>query len=574
MKGSPARYTIPWMFRACSCAIVCAVWPGCIDIGLPQPDAGTPTDNPAGSPANQPQSPPHEQIVAEGNFVILRAIDVPGNAGPSTTDVWLQLSGPTVELHNRFTLVSNFIAPQVNGDSLLVFRFIRIEGSADQIQESIVHVLNVPDQTDQSRCDGIVCATGTQCNPSTGTCDAKPGTCDNVVCQHGETCDVSTGECTPVQTCGGHTCGPNQHCNSVTGVCESVCPNITCPEGNQLNPSTCVCAAIDLCKAVNCAPGERCNSETGGCDAVDPCDGVKCTVGEICDSKTGGCVTEGGCIDPPTQAVFVATGSSVGSAEYTLTPDYWVEFDATLDQATFSADLVAVQQAGADNVWGTSDDAVVNTSPLLDCCQRISLSLVPQTGVLLAGRRYRVSLSPGCLRATAADGAKLGLDGEFTGTFPSGDGRFGGAFVQEFIGVAPGEYAGDLVCDEETRDVLGRVTQETKHYDDTIVVDPTGVLVFDGQPIRVGATMSPVLPGFQLEMVVGAVTPQPTGVHVAYDVSGTKDKYLFDGPQEETYTFAADGTIAHAGTSAFNIRGTGGAIVASFTRTCSGTLRQ
>ena len=553
--------------------MACAVCPACSRIVPAQSNPGALADVPEERPVSQTPSPPQEQTVEEGDVVVLKAIGFPANAAPSTIYVWLQMSGPTVELHDRFTTVSNFIAPQVNGDSVLVFRFLRIEGSEDEAQQSIVRVTDVSDSEDPSRCDGIVCPPETQCNPATGACDPRPGACDSVVCPDGETCDPSTGECIPTQPCGGRPCGPNQQCNSVTDECEPVCPNVTCSEGQNLNLSTCLCTSVDPCASVTCASGERCNPQTGGCVAVDPCDGVECAAGETCDPTSGGCVTQDGCSDPPTQAVFAATGSSVGSTQYTLIPDYWVEFGATLDQTSFSADLVSVQQAGVDNSWGTSDDAVVAASARFECCRRISVSLAPQNGALPAGRLFRVSVSPGCLRATVDDGSKLGLDGEFTGTFPSGDGRFGGTFVQEFFGVAAGAYTGDFVCDEETRDILGRVTRDTVHYDDTIVVNPTGELVFDGQPIRVGATLHPVSPGIQTEMVVETVTPQPNGIHVNYDVSGTKDGYLFDGRQEGTYTFTADGVIVHVGTSSFEIRGNGGGIVANFTRTCSGTLR-
>ena len=323
-----------------------------------------------------------------------------------------------------------------------------------------------------------------------------------------------------------------------------------------------------------CGAGQSCDPASGNCLVVDLCKDASCPGGSACDSKTGECVSAGGCADPPTGAVFAVTNSSVGTQEYAMVPDYWIEFNLDLDQQTFSPDLVTVQQAGPDDIWDTSDDAVVATTPRLDCCRRIGVSLVPQDGTLAAGRRYRVSVSPGCLRATTSDGVEHGLDGEFNGTFPSGDGRFGGAFVQEFIGVAPGMYTGDLTCDEETRDILNRVTSETKHYNDAITVDPTGMLVFDGRPVQVGETMNPSLTGLQLDMSVTSVTPQPTGIHVTYDVSGLKGNYDFSGPQEETYTFVADGTIMHTGTSSFSISTSGGAVVGSFHRTCNGTLQQ
>ena len=194
---------------------------------------------------------------------------------------------------------------------------------------------------------------------------------------------------------------------------------------------------------------------------------------------------------------------------------------------------------------------------------------------LLAGRRYRVVVSPGCLRATGGDGTELGLDGEFAGTFPTGNGSVGGTFVQEFVGVAPGEYTGDLTCVEETRDILGRVDLEEVHYDDQVVVRADGTLLAYGRPIRVGETMIPVQPGFELQLVVQSVSRELDGFAISYDVSGTTDDgYVFDGIQEETYTFIDDGSIRHAGRSSFEVRSNRGGVVATFTRTCIGTLRR
>jgi hypothetical protein len=279
------------------------------------------------------------------------------------------------------------------------------------------------------------------------------------------------------------------------------------------------------------------------------------------------------CSEPAAGALFVVAGTSVGPTQFTMMPEFRLEFDKAVDATTFDPGDVQVMQAGPDNRLGTADDVAVLAAARHDGSHRITVSLAPETGELLAGRWYRVSLSAGCLRATAGAGSG-GLDGEFDGTFPSGDGQFGGAFVQEFLGVAAGPYAGDLICDEETRDILGRVEQEQVRYDDRVAVSPTGVLLLDGQPVRVGEKLSPQMPGFDFEMTAEVVAPLSDGIHIVYDVVGTMDQYAFDGPQDESYTFLEDGTILHAGRSDFSIRTNRGQVVAEFTRTCSGTLRR
>ena len=87
--------------------------------------------------------------------------------------------------------------------------------------------------------------------------------------------------------------------------------------------------------------------------------------------------------------------------------------------------------------------------------------------------------------------------------------------------------------------------------------------------------MIPEQPGFEMQMVVQSVSRELDGFAISYDVSGTTDDgYAFDGIQEETYTFIDDGSIRHAGRSSFEVRSNRGGVVATFTRTCIGTLRR
>ncbi|MCH7838939.1 MAG: hypothetical protein IID38_01700 [Planctomycetes bacterium] len=599
MKRSLDRCIDPCAAIVAACLAFCAPLPGCTVIEPLQPAADAPAEDSATRPVSGLPTLLHEQTVAEGDIVILRAIAQPEVAGVLPTYVWLQVSGPVVELRGLFTPVSTFIAPVVDGDTLLVFRFFTIVDGTVGTQQSVVRVVDVTTTADAGLCDNTACPSGTECDPATGECASTAIDCENVVCDVGDICEEATGVCIPVELCGGQSCAADEKCNPDVGQCEPLCPEVTCGEGEKLNSVACACIAIDpcqdvacltnetcnlqtgecetddLCAVVQCAAGETCDPTSGDCIAVDECAGVSCPSGFLCDPQTGECSPEGGCVDPPAQAVFAIANTSVGMTEFTLTSDYWIEFDGAVDAATFAPELVEVLEAGADNRWGTSDDTVIGTSAQLDCCTRIRVQLAPQTGELLAGRRYRVIVSPGCLRVTSGDGTELGLDGEFAGTFPTGNGSVGGTFVQEFVGVASGEYTGDLVCDEETRDILGRVNSEEVHYDDQAVVRADGVLLAYGQPVRVGETMIPEQPGFDMQMVVQSVSRELDGFAISYDVSGTTDDgYAFDGIQEETYTFIDDGSIRHAGTSSFEVRSNRGGVVATFTRTCIGTLRR
>ena len=107
-------------------AVCLAFWaplPGCTVIEPLQPEAAAPAEDSATRPVSGLPAPLYEQTVPENDIVILRAIAVPESAGGSPTYVWLQVSGPVVELWGRFTPVSTFIAPVVDEDSVLVFRF-------------------------------------------------------------------------------------------------------------------------------------------------------------------------------------------------------------------------------------------------------------------------------------------------------------------------------------------------------------------------------------------------------------------------------------------------------------------
>ena len=126
MKRSLDRCIDPCAAIVAACLAFCAPLPGCTVIEPLQPSADAPAQESATRPVSGLPTLLHEQTVAEGDIVILRAIAQPEVAGVLPTYVWLQVSGPVVELRGLFTPVSTFIAPVVDGDTLLVFRFFTI----------------------------------------------------------------------------------------------------------------------------------------------------------------------------------------------------------------------------------------------------------------------------------------------------------------------------------------------------------------------------------------------------------------------------------------------------------------
>lgn len=121
-----------------------------------------------------------------------------------------------------------------------------------------------------------------------------------------------------------------------------------------------------------------------------------------------------------------------GSTQTTLPASITVAFDRQLNATTVDATTFSLERSGGDGVFGNGNDvafvlAVSVTVPAAN----------PQTAVMsLAGiasvnDTYRVVLS-GSGATKILDLAGNALDGEFSGTFPSGNGTAGGDFVATF----------------------------------------------------------------------------------------------------------------------------------------------
>ncbi|HEY3319275.1 MAG TPA: MBG domain-containing protein [Planctomycetota bacterium] len=100
-----------------------------------------------------------------------------------------------------------------------------------------------------------------------------------------------------------------------------------------------------------------------------------------------------------------------------------VDADEALDPASVSAVTCHLTRAGADGLFGTADDVTITPADvMLDTPTRIKLDL---TGLTLPSDSYRMTI--GCY-----DIVGNALDGEYTGTWPTGNGSAGGDFVSTF----------------------------------------------------------------------------------------------------------------------------------------------
>lgn len=184
---------------------------------------------------------------------------------------------------------------------------------------------------------------------------------------------------------------------------------------------------------------------TGQCEPVDLCAIVTCPAGQACDTATGQCSPS--CSAPSGAGGLRIANTRIGTTNIAFDASYWVQFDKPVAANTFSPSVVTVIDAGIDNSLDTSDDMILSPAVSLSPDNmRISVNLTP-TGALNGGRKYRVTIEPGCLMSQPAPDP-LGvaipgvrLDGEYNGLLPSGDGQQGGSFVQEFVGIAQRVYA-------------------------------------------------------------------------------------------------------------------------------------
>jgi hypothetical protein len=151
---------------------------------------------------------------------------------------------------------------------------------------------------------GLVCAEGTECDPTASTCQSTR--CTSVRCSDGTSCDVNDGQC----KCGGPggiQCAADQVCQPAAKACVPAvdCRKLACPRNQTCDLATnhcqcggsacsseqfCSISAADeksciasLCAGVSCAGLTQCDSADGYCK----CNGVLCQAGESCACPPG-----------------------------------------------------------------------------------------------------------------------------------------------------------------------------------------------------------------------------------------------------------------------------------------------
>ena len=108
-----------------------------------------------------------------------------------------------------------------------------------------------------------------------------------------------------------------------------------------------------------------------------------------------------------------------------------VGFDQDIDASTVNDLTFTLLRSGGDGQFDNGDDVPIAPASVALSPTNARLALMDLTGVAAVEDRYRITLrGSGANVIMGASG--VALDGEFVGSFPSGDGLEGGDFVAQF----------------------------------------------------------------------------------------------------------------------------------------------
>lgn len=125
---------------------------------------------------------------------------------------------------------------------------------------------------ERSRCDGVSCAEGFECDPGDGSC--KCGGPGGLSCAAGESCLLEPSPSCWSAACEFVSCEGGERCDPFSGEC--ICGSAPCDEGLSCVDSRCV--GEDRCEGVECPAGSICDPASGGCS----CGGTSCEAGSVC----------------------------------------------------------------------------------------------------------------------------------------------------------------------------------------------------------------------------------------------------------------------------------------------------
>jgi hypothetical protein len=145
-------------------------------------------------------------------------------------------------------------------------------------------------------------------------------------------------------------------------------------------------------------------------------------------------ITNGATNDAQTSsgAIRVSSMSPLPDSSMTTLPaSITVAFDREVNATTVDATTFKLERSGGDGVFGNGNDIVITPASVTVPAANTHSAVMSLAGVASANDTYQVTLS-GSGAAKILDLSGNALDGEFTGTFPSGNGAAGGDFVATF----------------------------------------------------------------------------------------------------------------------------------------------
>lgn len=134
---------------------------------------------------------------------------------------------------------------------------------------------------------------------------------------------------------------------------------------------------------------------------------------------------------PSTPPVVVSMTPAPDSVTADFPAEIVVGFDREIDASTINALTFTLIRAGGDATFGDAADVEVTATSVGLSTVNPRLAIMDITGTAAVEDRYRVTLE-GSGPNIVLDLDGQALDGEFSGTMPSGDGVQGGDFVADF----------------------------------------------------------------------------------------------------------------------------------------------
>ncbi len=135
-----------------------------------------------------------------------------------------------------------------------------------------------------------------------------------------------------------------------------------------------------------------------------------------------------GPLQPP---VVVSMTPDPGSNGAVFPAQVSIGFDRDLDASTVNTMTLTLLRSGGDGVFGDAADVPIQPASVSLSAVNARLAVVDLSGVAAIDDSYQLTVAgSGASVVLSVDG--LAVDGEFGGTFPSGDGNEGGDFIAGF----------------------------------------------------------------------------------------------------------------------------------------------